>query len=264
MAELDERMRRLILLLLLLIQTVIHGLDNVFTLHCPFPSQWYFRSKTLCHISDGYHCLYDANKKQNTEACRDGPQFEAPGHKLQIVGSLEVAKCASERYQPYIFWTNGSHLCKFEKSNCTDEGQVLFSLGSTKEDSTCRCDYTNGYAFVTRPRNTCFCMPTEEDCSCFIRECPSGLVLSPDYKCVPVEKLLAISQCPITTSSVVTTKRPILSLDKKDDKHNYYNEQVFRLIYIPRVCVLALFVLVIGIGISLFYVSHQSPMEMKS
>ncbi|XP_052077387.1 uncharacterized protein LOC127715390 isoform X2 [Mytilus californianus] len=257
-------MRHLSLLLLLLIQINLHGLDNGFTFHCPFPSQWNFRAKGLCHLSDGYHCLYDANKVQNIEACRDGPQFEAPGNKLQIVGSLEVVKCTNERYQPFIFWTNGSHLCKFEKSFCTDEGQVLFSQGTTKKDSTCRCDYTKGYDFVTKPRNTCFCIPTEEDCSCFIRHCSSGLVLSPDYKCVPVIKLLEISQCPITTSSAETTKRPTLSIDKKDDTHTYYNDHVFR---IHKVVLLVLLLLVTGMGIIYFlYICHvgKSTIEKNS
>lgn len=101
------------------------------------------------------------------------------GYKIQIVGSLEGVQCARDRYQPFIFWTNGSYLCKFEKSLCHGEGEVRFSLGTTTEDRACRCDYTKGYDFVVRPNHTCFCMPVEEDCSCFIRQCPSGFVLSP-------------------------------------------------------------------------------------
>lgn len=62
------------------IQINLHELDDGFTFHCPFPSQWNFRAKELCHLSDGYHCLYDTNKVQNIEACRDEPQFEAPGN----------------------------------------------------------------------------------------------------------------------------------------------------------------------------------------
>lgn len=39
-------------------------------------------------------------------------------------------------------------------------------------DRTCRCDYTAGYAFVTEPRNKCYCVPTEEDCMCYKVNCP--------------------------------------------------------------------------------------------
>lgn len=101
------------------------------------------------------------------------------GTKLQVLGSLEPVQCASNRYQPGTFWTNGSNNCKFEKSLCADEGQISFSSGTTTEDRTCRCDYTKGYDFVITPHNTCYCMPIEEDCSCFIRHCPSRFVLSP-------------------------------------------------------------------------------------
>lgn len=100
------------------------------------------------------------------------------GYKIQIIGSFERVPCANDRFQPITFWTN-SNLCKFGKSVCTDEGQVLFSLGTAKTDSTCRCDYTKGYDFVVRPKSSCFCFPSEEDCSCYIRNCPSGFVLSP-------------------------------------------------------------------------------------
>jgi hypothetical protein len=40
-----------------------------------------------------------------------------------------------------------------------------------KTDSTCRCDYKQGYAFVTVPRNKCSCRPSEEDCSCYMKKC---------------------------------------------------------------------------------------------
>lgn len=101
------------------------------------------------------------------------------GYKIQIVGSFESVRCERDRYQPITYWTNSSGLCKFKKSACTGEGQIPFSLGTNKLDSSCRCDYTQGYDFVVRPTNTCFCMPAEEDCSCFIRQCPIGFVLSP-------------------------------------------------------------------------------------
>ncbi|CAG2244763.1 unnamed protein product [Mytilus edulis] len=177
-----DKMRDMLLLILLL--TALCGLTHAdaYTLNCPVLSQWTTRANGMCNISNRYHCLYDANKKQNMEACRDGPKFEAPGYKIQIIGSFERVPCANDRFQPITFWTN-SNLCKFGKSVCTDEGQVLFSLGTAKTDSTCRCDYTKGYDFVVRPKSSCFCFPSEEDCSCYIRNCPSGFVLSPGNFC---------------------------------------------------------------------------------
>lgn len=55
------------------------GLADALTLDCPFHSQWDLRANELCSISNQYLCLYDANKMQNVEACRDRPQFDAPG-----------------------------------------------------------------------------------------------------------------------------------------------------------------------------------------
>ncbi|XP_052077391.1 uncharacterized protein LOC127715391 isoform X2 [Mytilus californianus] len=227
--------------LFFIINTTLYGLDNAFTLHCPFNSQWKFKARGKCNISDTYQCLYDVNKLQNIESCRDRPHFEAPGYKIQIVGNLEGVQCASDRYQPFIFWTNGSSSCKFEKSICAGEGQIPFSLGTTKADSTCRCDYTQGYDFVVRPRNTCFCIPSEEDCSCFIRQCPSGFVLSPDYKCASVEELLANSQCPIPTISVEDTETQILSKNEPGYSHDYNDVPVLKIV------VSVLILLVIGI-----------------
>lgn len=109
--------------------------------------------------------------------CISSVNFE--GFKIQIVGSLEGVQCDTDRYQPFKFWTNGSRICKYDKSLCNGEGQVPFSSGTNKKDRACRCDYTEGYDFVARPKNVCYCIPSEEDCSCFIRQCPSGFVLSP-------------------------------------------------------------------------------------
>ncbi|XP_076071602.1 uncharacterized protein LOC143042987 [Mytilus galloprovincialis] len=208
------------------------------------------KAKALCNVSDRYHCLTDANKIRNIEACRNNPQFDAPGYKIQIVGSLEGVQCASDRYQPFIFWTNGSYLCKFEKSLCHGEGEVRFSLGTTTEDRACRCDYTNGYDFVVSPNHTCFCMPTEEDCSCFMRQCPSGFVLSPDYDCAPVHKLLEKSRCPLI-STVDNTQPSTQPKDEGDQNHNYQNVLVRGRSLILTIVVSILLVpvlLIIGIG----------------
>ena len=79
--------------------------------------------------------------------------------------------CNDAHYQPIPFVTTGNSDCIFRKSLCTEEGQILFSNGTTKTDSTCRCDYKQGYAFVTVPRNKCSCRPSEEDCSCYLKKC---------------------------------------------------------------------------------------------
>jgi hypothetical protein len=93
------------------------------------------------------------------------------GRKRFYSKNFNSALCNDTRYQPIKFLTNGNSDCIFRKSLCTEEGQTLFSNGTTRTDSTCRCDYTQGYAFVTVPRSKCSCRPSEEDCSCYLKKC---------------------------------------------------------------------------------------------
>jgi hypothetical protein len=45
----------------------------------------------------------------------------------------------------------------------SEEGQVKYNMAeTTTNDTKCRCDYTRGYAFVEKPRNTCYCIPSPE------------------------------------------------------------------------------------------------------
>ncbi|CAC5405743.1 unnamed protein product [Mytilus coruscus] len=91
---------------------------------------------------------------------------------------------------------------------CEELGQTLNWNGSTIIDRTCRCDYTTGYAFVTEPRNTCFCRPTEEDCMCYKIVCPRKMQLTQDYKCSSGEDLSSPFSCP---SIVKTAGKTIAS-----------------------------------------------------
>ncbi|XP_071126557.1 uncharacterized protein [Mytilus edulis] len=61
----------------------------------------------------------------------------------------------------------------------------MYQKGTGTEDTACRCDYANGYDFVITPRNPCMCLPEKEDCTCFLRKCSVGGILTPDYECVP-------------------------------------------------------------------------------
>lgn len=84
---------------------------------------------------------------------------------------FNIAECNSGRYQPIVFNTHGNSECILLKSKCDEEGQVLHSNGTSASDTTCRCDYTKRYAFVSKQKNSCFCNPSEEDCSCFRMSC---------------------------------------------------------------------------------------------
>lgn len=68
--------------------------------------------------------------------------------------------------------------CIYTKSLCSEMGQIVNNVESSKEDRTCRCDYKKNYSFLKTPRNPCFCIPAEEDCSCYIKSCPVNFTLS--------------------------------------------------------------------------------------
>lgn len=61
---------------------------------------------------------------------------------------------------------------------CEGEGQVVFHSGTLISDGACRCDYTKGYKFIQQPKQNCFCIPSAEDCSCYISKCGDGLNLA--------------------------------------------------------------------------------------
>lgn len=86
--------------------------------------------------------------------------------------------CSSKRYQPFKFRTDGNSDCAYKKSFCQEEGMIIYNNGSATLDTQCRCDHTKGYAFVSMTRQNCFCIPSQEDCSCYKKACESKTKLS--------------------------------------------------------------------------------------
>lgn len=88
-----------------------------------------------------------------------------------IRGNPDRDKCSKGTYQPYKHRNFKSSDCVYKKSLCNEEGQVMHDKGNNTDDPTCRCDYRKGYDFVVKPRNKCYCYPSTQDCSCYIRQC---------------------------------------------------------------------------------------------
>lgn len=137
-----------------------------------------------------YVCLEDFNQLKDKELCEIRIDFQRPGYKMVYRGNIDGEKCDSKRYQPVRYFNSDGSNCIFQKSICNEEGQITVLKGSSKSDSKCICDYTNGYAFVSKTSNKCYCSPAEEDCSCYIKYCPHRFELSPDYQCVLKEDFL--------------------------------------------------------------------------
>lgn len=94
------------------------------------------------------------------------------GYKFVLSGNLDRQKCISERLQPFPLSSNDNSQCGIVKSQCSGEGQIVFSDGNTTDDRSCRCNYVKNFAFVTKPKAPCYCIPSQEDCSCYYRTCP--------------------------------------------------------------------------------------------
>lgn len=105
------------------------------------------------------------------------------GQKLIVSGSingtLQGSFCENDFYQPFKFLSSKNSRCVYKKSYCSEVGQVIYGNGTRKTDSECRCDYTRGFNFIIRPKHGCYCVPSDEDCSCYSKICPTNYILSP-------------------------------------------------------------------------------------
>ncbi|CAC5394960.1 unnamed protein product [Mytilus coruscus] len=217
--------------------------------HCPVQSHWKHRAETYCGSVDGYFCLFNQNEHYFTEFCRKHQDFEAPGRKLIVAGSsngtLQGANCDSEFYQPFKFLSSGSSRCVYEKSYCSEEGLVTSRNGTLEKDRSCRCDYTRGYDFIVQPKHRCHCEPSEEDCSCHLKICPSNYILSPDYECLNENEWKPSFYCD-SISTVVLPKDPEIPLWTDNSSLESYALAKRKA---ARVVVLVLFILMFSVPI---------------
>lgn len=93
------------------------------------------------------------------------------GLRAVLSGNLDLEKCSDKQFSPFIYWSNDSVKCPYQKSICADEGQVLFDNGSDSKDVKCVCDYRRGYQYIFKPKDECSCSPMNEDCSCILKRC---------------------------------------------------------------------------------------------
>lgn len=93
---------------------------------------------------------------------------------------MDAVPCFGDRYQPgqMKYSTNVSSEFVFSKSLCSEEGQILYDKGSATQDVECRCDYTENYDFILRQNISRYCKPSEQDCACFKKQCPTYYVLT--------------------------------------------------------------------------------------
>lgn len=177
---------------------------------CPPPWQWKLRALAFCNVSHGkYSCLYDVIQHKYIESCSGKPDYVKPGKRYVIRGERDNENCIGSRYQPFKLWSNRSSECEFLKSDCNELGQVIANNGSTTKGRTCRCDYSKGFDFVTKPINVCYCIPSKEDCSCYQKKCLPGEFFTKDYACVSkVNPEVQDGEC----SPIIETRTPLFTI----------------------------------------------------
>lgn len=167
-----------------------------YDLKCPVRSQRQQRSNNSCNIGEAeYMCLRDVFTFQHIEMCATKRHFQRPGYIIVWSGNIDGQVCESQRYQPIRYFNRDGSDCILEKSVCNEEGQILVENGSPVRDRQCRCDYRRGYAFVFDLPNKCNCIPSIEDCSCYLKHCPKFQVLSPDYQCIWQDEIYESMNC---------------------------------------------------------------------
>lgn len=92
---------------------------------------------------------------------------------------LDRRPCGPEMFQPFSLLSNSSSRCMFHKSQCNKKGQVVYRNGTTTRDRSCRCNYIDNFAFVSKPKSQCYCIPSKEDCSCYEKKCEVEHYLTP-------------------------------------------------------------------------------------
>ncbi|VDI75505.1 Hypothetical predicted protein [Mytilus galloprovincialis] len=174
---------------------------NSHDFRCPKQPEWSFKARTKCGDELEYFCILDGISNNYTEFCKENPDITRDitwkkGQKCVLKGNLDGEVCSSNRYQPFKFRTHGNSYCAYKKSFCQEEGMLIYNNGSATLDTQCRCDHTKGFAFVSMTRQNCFCIPSQEDCTCYKKACENKTKLSSAYKCIFHDSQADSSACP--------------------------------------------------------------------
>ncbi|XP_071143958.1 uncharacterized protein [Mytilus edulis] len=199
----------------------IIALTFVYELKCPAPGHWRLRARKF-YCGQSYVCLLRSPENSYRETC-DGLDYSSTGSKLIFEPYFNKAGCSFERYQPFPFSTDGNNKCVYKKSFCNEQGQIVYREGSTINDTTCRCDSSQGYIFVTTPKHNCYCLPLEEDCSCHKiicgneeNPCPFNHVIGTAVRNKSCQEIIVRTSQPKNLSSPLE--------NRFKDVRNYYNE----------------------------------------
>ncbi|VDI53605.1 Hypothetical predicted protein, partial [Mytilus galloprovincialis] len=143
------------------LRVALFSFTHAYQLNCPSVPHWKIRGNILCNSSFLYTCLFNTNTEKYNERCGIRRNVLGPGYHFVISGMLERRACGTDTFQPFPLHSNFSSRCVMRKSHCNGEGQVAYSTGTTTQDMSCRCNYNIKFAFVSKPKSKCFCVPSQ-------------------------------------------------------------------------------------------------------
>ncbi|VDI75591.1 Hypothetical predicted protein, partial [Mytilus galloprovincialis] len=235
--------------------------DSVLVFNCPQQFRQII-AQEVCLNPKIYHCLRVRNnfkQLQFLQTCKYSrtpvPKGEYPIQDKNS-GNLNSENCPGDEFQFEPSWSNEQSRCLFRKSFCNEEGQIIYSDENSSRDRRCVCDYTNGYKFTTYPINRNYCVPFEEDCSCYrdikqedsyttdimnVNECLNYLdMLDEPTKCYPVVYSLYKYKKMTQESQKITSKHEIQDGQTSEKQRKRYSGLPKTLIVICIICFLLL------------------------
>ncbi|XP_071160630.1 uncharacterized protein [Mytilus edulis] len=144
----------------------------VYEIRCPGRSEKRLLSNR-CPNPSQFHCLLTAADEVYKSECRNREWVIKGNYPVRrgFRQYIDYEPCPIDRYQSFVFWSNGDHQCSMLKSLCSEKGQVQYDNGTSTSDKRCNCDTASGYVFAVPPKNKRFCVSSEEDCSCLQKTC---------------------------------------------------------------------------------------------
>ncbi|XP_052104506.1 uncharacterized protein LOC127737688 [Mytilus californianus] len=208
-------------------------------------------SQPSCPNGKKYYAVWNTHNKSYINDCFDF-RMVPKGHMLiidQQSGHLNSVDCPEETIQPQPYLSYTECGCDKIKSRCNEQGQAIFSNGSTYEDRLCRCDYTSGYGFVTIPAGKCFCNPKTEKCTCRRQCCENGYKLSQDYTCIK-EKEFGVKKftCP-KLSERIHQKNTSIPPIESDETGNVLVWKIILTVALPTAIISGFIFFVIGVAV---------------
>lgn len=232
---------------------------SVLVINCPKQFRQLI-AQQICLNPQTYHCLRVRNKQlQFLQTCKYSRTLVPPGEypiQDRNSGYLNSEICPGDEFQFRHSWSNEQSRCLFKKSLCNEEGQIIYSDKNSSRDRSCACDHTNGYKFITYPKNQNFCVPFDEDCSCYrdinqedsystdimnVNDCLNYLDVSNETtKCYPVVYSLYKYKKMTQESQKIKSKNEIQDAQTYEKQRNQYIELPKTIIVICIICFLLL------------------------